>query len=108
MVSEGRSVRSYVCADLLSTREGSPSKVNPPLTRKQTKNQTTTNATAISSTKLVVSLHAKSILWIAHAARSDVSKCLLEAFSFRISPLHCATRLVSRVHIVQGTRFQST
>ena len=26
MVSVGRSVRSYVCADLLSTREGSPSK----------------------------------------------------------------------------------
>ena len=26
MVSVGRSVRSYVCADLLSIREGSPSK----------------------------------------------------------------------------------
>ena len=35
VVSVGRSVRSYVCADLLSTREGSPSKgrvhLHPPL-----------------------------------------------------------------------------
>ena len=41
-------------------------------------NQITTNATAISSTKMVVSLYAESILWIAHAARSNVSKCLLK------------------------------
>ena len=41
MVSVGRSVRSYVCADLLSTREGSPSKgrcicttpLDPPLVK---------------------------------------------------------------------------
>ena len=31
MVGVGRSVRSYVCAGLLSTREGSPSKGGLPL-----------------------------------------------------------------------------
>ena len=36
-----------------------------------TKNQITTDATAISSTKMVVSSHTKSIPWIAHEVRSD-------------------------------------
>ena len=54
-----------------------------------TKNQITTNATAISSTEIVISLYF--ILWIANASRSNASKCLLEGSSFRKSPLHRAT-----------------
>ena len=47
----------------------------------------TTNAAAISSTETVVSSHAKAILSLArHAARSDVSKCLLGGAGFRKSP----------------------
>ena len=64
------------------------------------KNQITTNTTAISSTEAVVSSHTKSILWIAQAARTDVSKCLLGGAGFRKSPLHCATGLVSHIHIM--------
>ena len=55
-----------------------------------------------SASKTVVYSHAKSILWEAQAARSDVSKYLVGGAGFRKSPLHCATWLVSRVHNIDS------
>ena len=60
----------------------------------------TENHTPLRSKHILVSLHTKSILWIAHAAHSDVLKCLLGGAGFCTSLLHCATRLISVTHVL--------
>ena len=61
-------------------------------------NQITTNASEISSTETVVSLHTKSILVSSSVRRRF--EVPLGGAGFRKSLLHCATGLVSRIHII--------